>query len=150
VQANEVLVYRLSDPERKDHPHYSSTGKWNAHWSLPHRVVSLKHSQAIIKPLWYDGTPRTVAITHLRRIAPQSPKILIDAIPDVIKLPPKAVQALEESDLSPLTLVPVSEPPVPTVSNPGRASKRRKVLHDESASSATTSSPASINPKGRN
>ena len=149
VLANDIVVYRLSDPERQDHPHYSSTGKWNPHWSLPHRVVSVKHSQAVIKPLWYQGNMRTVALPHLRHIAPQIPKILVDAIPDVINLPPKAIQALEEDGLSPFAPIPVSEPPVAPVSNPGRISKRRKVLHDESTPSTTTNLPPPINPKGR-
>ena len=145
--ANDIVVYRLSDPERQDHPHYSSTGKWNPHWSLPHRVVSVKHSQAVIKPLWYQGNMRTVALPHLRH-SPQIPMILVYGIPDVINLPPKAIQALEEDGLS-LCSHPSLKPPVAPVSNPWRVSKRRKVLHDESTPSTTTNPRPPINPRKR-
>eukprot|EP01068_Selenidium_serpulae_P018874 Selendium_serpulae@DN6493_c1_g1_i3.p1 len=60
VSVGDIVVFRLSEYERLSNEHITGEPKYRAKWSLPQRVMEVKHGVVRVKPLWRVGKLRQV------------------------------------------------------------------------------------------
>ena len=110
-QVNDIVVYTLGPSERPRFCHLSGCPKWNPQWSFPHRVTHVGKGQLTLVPLWVKGRPRVAPCTQVRKILPDTIRILRDAVPRVIAVPSLPGTSSSDPDAIPFEEVPVTEPP---------------------------------------
>ena len=120
-EVGDLVVYVLNPSERASLHHLSGCPKWSPRWSLPHRVTHVRAGQLTLLPMWTKGRLRVAPYTQVRKVLPETTRILRDAISQVIATPALPGNSSSDPDAIPFESVPTDEPPPASV----RASPKR-------------------------